>query len=131
VRPSPFLPAMIEIVRQLESLFREAEGLPPFRRDKSGEVEGWPAAIVAHLSEIISSLVHASTEELGEAIIEIEKTDKKRSPHGLVALLSRVAWDAPAAPDPVHFSRARQRGLAVRDAPFEQNENAPSAHTDE
>jgi len=104
-----------QIVSELKNLLRETEGLPPFRRDKAGTVQGWPTAAVAHLSATISSLVRSSSEDLREAIIEIEIADKTRVPEGLIALLMRAAWDAPAAPDLVQVMRARNQGANLRD----------------
>ena len=107
---------MSQIVEKIGKLFREAEGLPPFRRDQSGVVDGWPPAVMADLSEVISALVRSSTQELCEAILEIEDADHTRLPDGLLTLLARVAWDSPASPDPVRVLSACQRGVDLRDA---------------
>ena len=115
---------MSEITNQLAALFRETEGLPPFRRGKSGQVEGWPDQALARLSETISTLAHSSTPELCEAIIEIENANRSKLPKGLLTLLARVASDAPAAPDLIKVANARKRGRTLREALLEGTQNA-------
>lgn len=107
---------MLRIVDDIDQLLSETAGLPPFNRDDSGQVVGWPAHVVAHLRDVVSTMVHCSNQELCEAILKIEQSDHKRVPDGLLTLLSRAAWDAPAAPDAVKVLRACQQGLSLRNA---------------
>ena len=107
---------MTDIVRKLRGLFQEAEGLPPLGRNGVGQMEGWPATVRESLLDTISSIAHSSREQLCDAILEIERASDLRLPEGLLAMLARVAWDAPASPDAVRVSFAVQRGLSLPEA---------------
>ena len=105
-----------EIDSLIESLFRDAKGLPPFRTDRSGTIPGWPTDMRARVSNIISRLARSSAQELRDAILVIESFDASELPEGLAPTLARVAWDLPMSPDPVRFLVARKRGVGLREA---------------
>jgi hypothetical protein len=109
---------MNDISSHLAGFLRETEGLPPFRRNKEGIVEGWPDLTMANLSKLLAALGRSSRAELCEAILVIENADSTRLPHGILVLLSRAVWDAPAAPDPVKVSSRLNQGLGLRAALF-------------
>jgi len=120
--------AMNKISGQIAVLLALTKGLPPFRRDKFGTVEGWPPYIVNRVSEVITAMAHASSDELREAILQIESTDRDSQPDGLMTLLGRVAWDSPASPDPLRVSEALQRGSTLREALFGNGPNASTTN---
>jgi hypothetical protein len=72
--------------------------------------------MMGRVSETLSGLAHGSTEELLMAIIRIEKAKDEDLPIGLITILERAAWDAPAAPDPVRVTRAVRNGQTLQQA---------------
>lgn len=109
---------MTQIEDVIEGLFCGVSGLPAFKRTGAGVVDGWPADVVRLLESVVTTLAHSSREDLGRAILKIEETDPRSVPQGVLALLSRVAWDSPASPDALSVTTARRRGLSLGEALF-------------
>jgi hypothetical protein len=82
-------------------------------------VEGWPSEMMTRFSELATAAARSSPSDLCEAILEIENTDARHLPEGILTALSRGIWDQPSAPDVIKVSDALKRGVPLRDALFE------------
>jgi hypothetical protein len=63
------------IEESLHELLMETKGLPPYRPDAAGKVVGWPEQAARQVSELVSFLARASSQDVRRAIIVIENTE--------------------------------------------------------